>query len=242
MRFASYDFYGPEESVLGHYIIFYGRVYIVTREEVRNGIPMLYMVCKNYDDGMVKGLWEQRNHIANPQETIIHWHPNKEWVLSRAACGDLFARAQDAERVRELYAREANRRLREDQVLFEQFLREKAPTDAKAILVAELREDESDSMTDYFASRVVRTVFLGFSKSARNNFSEMRKLASWYAPTKHLSGPKGVEHRENYTGGKGVFLGGPSSHSGWTVRKYVLPRTPHKRVDCWPWLDRQGTV
>ena len=31
MRFANYDFYGPEEDVLGHYIIFYGRVYIVTR-------------------------------------------------------------------------------------------------------------------------------------------------------------------------------------------------------------------
>lgn len=240
MRFASYDFYGPEESVLGHYIIFYGRVYIVTREEVRNGIPMLYMVCKNYEDGMVKGLWEQRNHIANPQETIIHWHPNKEWVLSRAACGDLFARAQEAERVRALQTREANRRRKEDQMLFEQFLREQTPAEAKAILVAELVQDESDISRDYFSSRVVRTVFLGFSKSARNSFAEMRKLAGWYEPTAHLTGPEGVEHRENYTGGQGYYLGGKSSRTGWTVRKYVLPHTPYLRVDCWPWLDRQG--
>lgn len=235
MRFASHDFYGPEEDVLGHYIIFYGRVYIVTREEVRNGIPMLYMVCKNYEDGMVKGLWEQRNHIANPHETIIHWHPKKEWVLSRAACADLFARAQEAERVRALQSREATRRLKEDQMLFEQFLREHTPADAKAILVAELREDESDISRDYFSWRVARTVFLGFSKSARNSFPEMRKQAALYAPTAHLAGPAGVEHRIC-----DFYLGGSSSHSGWTVRKYVLPHTPSKRVDCWPWLQRQG--
>lgn len=240
MRFANYDYYAPEEDVLGRHIIFYGLRYVVTREEVRRGVPMLYIVTDEYEDGMVRGTWMERHHIANPHETIIYWHPDKTRAAPAAVCADLFARAQEAERVRALKTREARRRLEEDRSQFQEFLREKKPAEAKAILVAELRQDESDSMTDYFSSRVARCVFLGFSKSARNSFPEMRKLAAAYGPTAKLAGPEGVEHRENYTGGQGYFLGGPSSHSGWTIRKYVLPDKPHMRVDCWPWLQRQG--
>ena len=234
MRFASHDYYGPEEDVLGHHLTFYGRRYVVTREEVRRGIPTLYIVTEEHEDGMVKGMWMERDHIANPGETIIHWHPDKTLVASPAARADLFGRGQDAERVRALQSREATRRLKEDQMMFEQFLHEHTPEDAKAILVAELREDESDISRDYFSWRVTRTVFLGFSKSGRNSFPEMRKLAALYGPTAHLAGPAGVEHRMC-----DFYLGGSSSHSGWTVRKYVLPQTPPKRVDCWPWLERQ---
>lgn len=239
MRYGSYDYYAPDENVLGHTLIYYHRRYVVTREEIQRGIPMLYIVTEEYEDGMVKGVWMERNHIANPHQTIISWHPDKARAVTRAVCDDLYARAQDAERVRRHQALADEERGREEQMLFEQFLRQKAPADAKAILVAELRQNESDSMTDYFASRVVRCVFLGFSKSGRNSFPEMRKLAAAYAPTASLAGPDGVEHRENYAGGNGYYLGGASSYSGWTVRKYVLPDRPHMRVDCWPWLERQ---
>ena len=42
-------------------------------------------------------------------------------------------------------------------------------------------------MTDYFAHSVTRRVLLGFSKSDRNNFREMRKLAATFGPTEKLA-------------------------------------------------------
>lgn len=53
----------------------------------------------------------------------------------------------------------------------------------------------------------VKKVLLGFSKTKRNSFAELRKLATTFDETKHLVA-KGEEHRENYTGGHGFFLGG----------------------------------
>ena len=246
MRLGSYDYYAPDENVLGHSLIYYDQRYVVTREEIQRGIPMLYIVTEEYEDGMVRGIWIERNDIANPHETLIYWHPDKTRAATRAVCDDLYARAQDAERVRRRQALANQERSWEEQMLFEQFLREKAPADAKAILVAELFRNKSHSIFDYFfdldylALRLVRCVFLGFSKSDRNSFAEMRKLAATYAPTASLAGPDGVEHRENDTGGNGYYLGGASSCSGWTVRKYVLPERPLMRVDYWPWLEKQG--
>jgi hypothetical protein len=52
------------------------------------------------------------------------------------------------------------------------------PADAKAVIVAELHEDESDSMTDYYGYRTQRTVILGFSSHTKDLFSEMRKHAA----------------------------------------------------------------
>lgn len=82
----------------------------------------------------------------------------------------------------------------------------------------QLREDESNIMTDYFAHSVTRRVLLGFSKSDRNNFREMRKLAATFGPMEKLA-TEGQENRENYTGGSGYYLSGPYRRSGWTIRR-----------------------
>lgn len=76
-------------------------------------------------------------------------------------------------------------------------------------------------MADYFAHSVTRRVLLGFSKSDRNNFREMRKLAATFSPTEKLATEE-QENRENYTGGSGYYLSGPYRHSGWTIRKESL--------------------
>lgn len=65
------------------------------------------------------------------------------------------------------------------------------PEDAKAYIIAEFKEDQSDSQTDYYGSTTVKTVLLGFSKHTRNLFSEMRKMADLYGPTQHLGTNKG---------------------------------------------------
>ena len=93
------------------------------------------------------------------------------------------------------------------------------PENAKAIILAELHTDESDSMTDYFNYRIVRTVILGFSTHTKDLFSEMRKFAANFEETAYLSEEnKNYEQREKYSGGSGYFLG-QSKYSGWIIKK-----------------------
>ena len=93
------------------------------------------------------------------------------------------------------------------------------PTDAQAVIIACEREDESDSQTDYFASRTVRTVILGFSTHTKNNFQEMRGYAGNFEETAYLSEKnEEYENRENYTGGHGYYLG-ESKYHGWIIEK-----------------------
>lgn len=66
------------------------------------------------------------------------------------------------------------------------------PAWAKAAIVAELEHDESDSMSDYFATRTFRRVFLAWSAHARDLFSETRKAAATFAETAHLGPGKDI--------------------------------------------------
>ena len=96
------------------------------------------------------------------------------------------------------------------------------PLDAKAIIIAELHKDESNSMTDYFGYRTENIIILGFSKHTKDLFSEMRKYASNFEETAFLAEEnEEYEHREKYAGGEGYFLG-KSRYSGWIVKKERL--------------------
>jgi len=93
------------------------------------------------------------------------------------------------------------------------------PADAKAIIIAELHEDESEPMTDYYGYSTECTVILGFSTNTKDLFSEMRKYAANFEGTACLTEERDeYEHREKYTGGAGYYLG-KSKYSGWIVRK-----------------------
>lgn len=93
------------------------------------------------------------------------------------------------------------------------------PEDAQAVIVARLKQDESDSQTDYFASSTVRTVILGFSTHKRDIFSEMRKHASNFEETTYLAEYNAdYEHREKYSMGAGYYLG-ESNYHGWIIEK-----------------------
>src|SRR5574344_1665474 len=72
------------------------------------------------------------------------------------------------------------------------------PENAQAVIVARLKQNESDSQTDYYASSVQRTVILGFSTHKRDIFSEMRKHAPNFEETAYL---------------------GESKYSGWIIEK-----------------------
>jgi hypothetical protein len=93
------------------------------------------------------------------------------------------------------------------------------PADAKAIIIAELHENESDPMTDYYGYSTERTVILGFSTHTKDLFSEMRKYAANFEETNYLAAEnKEYEHREKYSMGNGYYLGA-SKYSGWIIRK-----------------------
>ena len=93
------------------------------------------------------------------------------------------------------------------------------PADAKAVIVAELHEDESNSMTDYFGYSTKRTVILGFSGHTKDLFSEMRKYAANFDGTAYLAAEnKDYEHREKYSMGDGYYLG-ESKYQGWIIAK-----------------------
>ena len=93
------------------------------------------------------------------------------------------------------------------------------PTDAKAVIVAEFHEDDSNMMIDYFGYRTTRRVILGFSTHEKDMFSEMRSHANNFPETAYLAEKnKKFEHREKYTGGAGYYLG-KSKYSGWIIKK-----------------------
>jgi hypothetical protein len=93
------------------------------------------------------------------------------------------------------------------------------PAGTKAIIVAELHENESDSMTDYYGYSVRRTVILGFSAHTKDLFPEMRKYAAHFEETAYLAEQnEEYEHREKYSMGAGYYLG-KSKYSGWIITK-----------------------
>ncbi len=96
------------------------------------------------------------------------------------------------------------------------------PDNAQAVIVGRLKQDQSDSQSDYFASRTTRTVILGFSTHKRDIFSEMRKHASNFEGTAYLAENNPYyEHREKYSMGAGYYLG-ESRYCGWIVEKVSM--------------------
>lgn len=63
----------------------------------------------------------------------------------------------------------------------------KKPSWAAAAIIAEEIEDESDSMTDYFGSKTLRTVAIGWRRGAREDFAQLRRAAASFPETAHLA-------------------------------------------------------
>ncbi len=115
------------------------------------------------------------------------------------------------------------------------------PANATAVIIAELEEDTSDPMSDYYGSKTVRRVAIGWRTGKRESFKQLRRAASKYAPTAHL-GPDAdereigrVEHRDNYSMGHGNWVG-IRQHSGWQVRSFDLSYAGYRSDPLVLWL------
>ncbi|SCA58127.1 Methyltransferase small [Candidatus Terasakiella magnetica] len=94
----------------------------------------------------------------------------------------------------------------------------------KSIIVAELIQNKSDLQSDYWGHSTLKTIILGFSKSKRQNFNEMRKMAINAKETKHLvEMGKDAEHRDAGHYCNGFYLKDGHEHaSGWQIVKNEL--------------------
>jgi hypothetical protein len=143
-------------------------------------------------------------------------------------------------RVEEAEANEAKRRQEEkekaeiqakNEQLGREWLKANRPDGAKRAIIASLRQDESDMQTDYFNYSTKKTILLGWSFKEREDFNEMRNAieSCTLQDVKYILEDKaGYEHRENYTGGSGYYLG-KSKYSGWVVKKASVD------IEGWCW-------
>jgi hypothetical protein len=113
----------------------------------------------------------------------------------------------------------------------------KAPAWSSGVILAELEQDECDSMTDYYATSTSKYVAIGWMRGERQDFKQLRAAAATYEPTRELATDPKAEHRENWAGGAGYYLKhGTRYCSGWKVRvwwhKYSMPYSMVE--DCTP--------
>lgn len=149
----------------------------------------------------------------------MYYDENNIEFMSEAEVAELLAKAQE-KKVNQMEKEREDEKQRETvRVIGRQWLQDNLPEDAQALIIACLKQDESDSQTDYFASKTVRTAILGFSKHKRDIFSEMRKYAGNFEGTTYLAEyNEDYEHREKYSMGKGYYLG-ESYYHGWIIQK-----------------------
>lgn len=92
------------------------------------------------------------------------------------------------------------------------------PTDAKTVIVADMYQNNSDSMTDYFNTSVAFFVVLAFSSNERNNMQELRKACLNFEETKVFANNSEFEHTGGHSYLPNYYIGS-SDWSGWKVNK-----------------------
>ena len=151
---------------------------------------------------------------------IGHYYDNKNpQFLDAFEVAILRQEAQQKANAEADAQRKENERREQVKAVGRERLKNLIPANAQATIIACEREDNSDPYTDYFSASTVRRVILGFSTHTQNNFQEMRNHAGNFGETAYLSEKNTeYEHRENYTGGHGYYLG-ESKYRGWIIEK-----------------------
>ena len=182
-----------------------------------------------------------RQIIADYEAALPEARESRPTVDSRRSADE------DAELKAKIAAREAEEKVQRDarNAVLNQVMAKK-PAGAKALIVAELKADNSDPMTDYFSNTTARTVAIGWRFSAREDFKALHTAAANFPKTAHMAsdetfrawheangyGSHGefdvLEHRDNYSMGHGNYLsdhGWDGAGSGWVVKSRNLPCT-----------------
>jgi len=108
---------------------------------------------------------------------------------------------------------EATKKNEQEEEIAKKWWAENTPKWAKAYIVAELKKDESDSMTDYFHASTSKRLLLAWSASDRLNFKEMRQAG--------MQAPKEIENLADLEEDRYHRILG-NYYRGWTIRKYTI--------------------
>jgi len=169
------------------------------------------------------------NIVDKPKATPEEVEELKQRVADKLSATMAEGKARDQERERKIKEGRA-------------FIESKRPAWAKAVIVGIEEIDQSDIITDYFATKDGRTILLAWSTHTKDLFSEMRKAAVNAPETEHLATPPNIdsnghkrtednkkwwtpadEHREKYSMGAGYYLkAGHRYSTGWKVEKWPL--------------------
>lgn len=107
---------------------------------------------------------------------------------------------------------EAQKKNEQEEEIAKKWWAENTPKWAKAYIVAELKKDESDSMTDYFNASTQKRLLLAWSASDRLNFKEMREAGRGIPEFENIDELKEDRYKR--------ILG--NYYHGWTIRKYTI--------------------
>jgi hypothetical protein len=207
------------------------------KSEFPIGTPTLHSDMANYREGYVSGYkidpnWGDEVEVvgidgegvqsSSPSVIRRHVQAARHDAASPEQVAGLVisAHAHMKSRMEARQSAEAQRKV--DEAAFAVELAKRIPAGFKGIVTAQHEVDDSDTQTDYFAHKTSRTVILGFTKTDRKLFGNMRKAAATWETTAHLAEPiKANEHRENYSMGGGMYLkaGNLGRHgTGWSIR------------------------
>ena len=201
---------------------------------------VVYEVTSVYD-GFIYRLINLRTHKFSQTEVILplskkhgigyYFDEENPTFLDDFEIFVLHAEAEKLDREERQTQEEEQQRKEALQAIGRERLLKLIPADAKAIIIAELHRNESDSQTDYFSYGIDRTVILGFSNHTKDLFSEMRKYAANFEDTAHLAEEnKDYENREKYSMGAGYYLG-KNKYSGWIVKKVRFYGSIEKSIE-----------
>ncbi len=220
----------PEKKVIGvGQIIFTDMIQSYNESRKR----VIYEVVRDghYKTVLLDGSDISQDDYVRPysEKFGIGVYYNEGEVLDQDTINDLLITAH--QKIKDRNERQEQERLqsnqdRENKIALGAKVLPELPKGIVSIIVAENHTNESDSQSDYFASSIGQTVYLAFSNHKRDVFSEMKKAAENFEPTKYLS-TKGdeYENRQKYSMGKGYWLG-EHTYSGWQVKKdsYFQPQ------------------
>ena len=189
--------------------------------------------------------------IVYPKSNSCDVHPDSiaaPWIAEAARMNaepilnaeELLAQAQAKSAERRAKRQDEAEAARQERARYEAEIERKIPAWAKAVIIGELIEDCSDSMSDYWNGRTVRSVVLGFSRHTRDLFPELRAAAANCPETADLvTAPESAEHREKYSMGGGYYLKSGSRYSnGWKVSKqrFYGDGSPARHIPSGEWF------
>jgi len=188
-------------------------------------------------------VWPDNMTLSEVPDTIAEpWleaaaRMNAEPILNAE---ELLAQAQAKSAERRAQQQAEADAARQERARYEAEIERRIPAWAKAVIIGELIEDCSDSMSDYWNGRTIRSVVLGFSRHTRDLFPEMRAAAANFPETADLvTAPESAEHREKYSMGGGYYLKAGSRYSnGWKVSKQTFygDGSPARHIPSGEWF------